>query len=278
MSVKIALETFLPNLKPWVVALGDEWPGNMIKPQFATWEVLHILSLILLGGTAILMNLRLLGLGLNEEPPSEIWRNLRRWQDAGVVGIIVTGILIGSANAERLYASTAFVVKLLCLAAGVILTYGASRPVARDDGVVGNGPRVFLALGLAIWLVGLWVFASSVQINAGLVHILSAAALIMLIALRRWPRWVAFFTLFAGLAGQFIVTNYMFSPDDLPHLDPINLAFSAAFVLWILGAGLVLALQHRRKPKVSPLASGIGYVSILVWVTAAAAGRWIAFA
>ena len=40
----------------------------------------------MLGGTAILMNLRLIGVGLIEEPPSEIYRNLSCWQNVGVVG------------------------------------------------------------------------------------------------------------------------------------------------------------------------------------------------
>src|SRR5260370_931662 len=84
-----------------------------------------------------LMNLRLLGVALTAEPPSEIYRNLRFWQNAGVIGIVFTGVAIGSANAERLYDSAAFIVKMLALLAGIILTYGASRPVSAADGAVG---------------------------------------------------------------------------------------------------------------------------------------------
>ena len=276
--MKITLESFLPTLKPWVVALGDEWPGNIIKPQFATWEVLHILSLILLGGTAVLINLRIIGLGLREEPASEVLRNLRRWQDAGVIGIVITGVLIGTANAERLYASTAFVVKMMCLIAGVILTYGASRPVAQADGQVSGRAKAFLVLGLGIWCAALGVFASSVQINPGLMHVLTAAALIAVIALRGWTRWAALLTLIAGIAAQFVVATYVYAPDDLTHLDPINQAFSAAFLGWILAVGLTMTFQRRSDILSSPVARLIGYVSILVWITAAAAGRWIAFA
>ena len=94
------------------------------------------MSLITLGGTSILMNLRLIGVGLTQEPPSELYRSLRRWQTIGVIGIVVTGVLIGMANAERLYDSAAFIVKMLALVAGIILTYGASRPVAKADGAV----------------------------------------------------------------------------------------------------------------------------------------------
>ena len=113
--MKLDIEEFLPHIRPWVESLANTFPGKQIKPQFAWWEVGHIVSLILIGGTTILINLRLLGAGLTQEPPSEINRNLRVWQNAGVIGIIVTGILIGAANAERLYDSAAFIVKMLAL-------------------------------------------------------------------------------------------------------------------------------------------------------------------
>src|SRR5206468_11326240 len=101
--MKLNFEVFFPALRPWVMNLVNVWPAYIVKPQYANWEVLHILSLTLLGGTAILMNLRLLNVGIVEEPPSEVYRNLRRWQDVGVIGIIISGILIGMANAEKLY-------------------------------------------------------------------------------------------------------------------------------------------------------------------------------
>ena len=34
----------------------------------------------------------------------------------------------------------------------------------------------------------------------------------------------------------------------------------------------------KRGPESPPLTQAIGYLTIFVWVTAAAAGRWIAFA
>jgi hypothetical protein len=56
--MKITFGELLPSLRPWVQHLDQVWPAYIIKPQFASWEVLHILSLVLLGGASILMNLR----------------------------------------------------------------------------------------------------------------------------------------------------------------------------------------------------------------------------
>src|ERR1700761_3394806 len=173
------LEHFFPHAKPWVDNLANTPLAMFVngpKFGFATWEVGHILSLIILGGTTILMNMRLLGRGVTEESPAEIYRNLRFWQNVGVIGIIVTGVLIGSPNATRLYDSAAFIVKMLALLSGIILTYGASRPVAAANGAVSATAKVWFALGSVIFLLGLWVFVRSDLINVGIYHIITAIA------------------------------------------------------------------------------------------------------
>ena len=275
--MKLNFETFFPTLKPAVVNLVNIWPGYVIKAQFANWEVLHIVALILLGGTAIIMNLRLIGVGLTEEPPSEVYRNLRRWQDAGVIGIVVTGLLIGWANAERLYASTAFLVKIIALVAGIILTYGASRPAARAEGRVDGRAKVFLLVGLGLWLAGLWVFVTGTLIGPGLLHVLSATVLIVFLLTQGRLRWVFVGVVVVLLAAQLLVAHGV--PEfDLTKLDPINVGFAWAIGVWTLSVALFHMFVIDRVNGPSPVTKLVGYVSILVWVTAAAAGRWIAFA
>jgi hypothetical protein len=276
--MKLTFEVFFPALRPWVENLVNVWPAPFVKPQFASFEVLHILALILLGGTAILMNLRLVGAGLTDEPPSEVYRNLRRWQDLGVIGIVITGVLIGMANAERLYDSTAFVVKMIALVAGIVLTYGASRPVARADGEVSNGARAWLLVGGVLFLLGVWVFVTGTLINVGLFHVLTAAALIVLIALTGRLRWIYLAGLLVLIAVQQYLTHVTIGPDDLAKLDPVNKTFFVLYSVWILGAAAVQLFAKGRGSEATPVAKLIAYATILVWVIGAAAGRWIAFA
>ena len=75
--------------------------------------------------------------------------------------MVVTGVLIGMANAERLYDSPAFLVKMIALLAGVILVYGATRPIALAEGEVSGGAKVATAAALLIWLGG-----AEVDLNA----------------------------------------------------------------------------------------------------------------
>jgi hypothetical protein len=269
---------FFPQLAPWVESLPNNWPGNVIKPQFATWEVLHILSLVVLGGSSILLNLRLIGVGLTDEAPSEVQRNLRLWINIGVIGIVASGVLIGLANAERLYNSTAFTVKMIALLAGVILTYGVSAPVARADGEVGGMARIWLIVGLAVFLFGIWVFATATLINPGMFHTLTAAALIVLFVIKGRAKWLYLGILAALMAAQFVATHILLETTDFARTDPVNKTFAGLYTVCILGFAAFQVLTGKRGAESRPLNQVIGFVSILVWIVAAAAGRWIAFA
>ena len=267
-----------PHAAGWVHNLQYVWPAYIIKPQFASWEVFHILSLIVLGGTSVLLNLRLIGVGLTNEPPSEIYRNLRLWINFGVIGIVGSGVLIGMANAERLYNSNAFTVKILALVAGVIFTYGVSGPVARADGLVGRSAKAWLIAGLAVFLFGIWVFCTSRLINPGMFHVLTAAALIVLFVTPGRAKWVYLAVLMVLLVAQWVGSHIVVHQSDFKHLDPVNKGFAVVFAVWILGFAGYQLFAVKRGPQSPPLTQAIGYLSILVWIVAAAAGRWIAFA
>lgn len=133
--------TLFPNLEPWVQNLAGVWPASVIKPSiwmFAAIEAVHLLTLGLLGGCVILLNFRLLGIGLTSEPVSVVERNLRLWLWIGVGGVLLTGIAIGMSNAEKLYTSPAFSVKMVSLAAGLIFSFGVTNSIARSEG--GSAP------------------------------------------------------------------------------------------------------------------------------------------
>jgi len=272
------LEQFFPAARPWVENLVNVWPTPYVKPNFAFWEVGHVLSLIALGGATILMNLRLIGVGLTQERPSEIYRNLRVIQTSGVIGIVLTGILIGMANAERLYDSAAFIVKMLGLIGGVILTYGVSRTTAAADGRVSSAAKAWFALGMAFWLTALVVFATGGLIAPGIWHVITAAALLVLFVTRGRARIVYASVLAALILAQELVPLVINHPGAPADLDPISLSFAILISAWIVGTALVQFFRAGPGEEGGPLTKIIGCATILVWLTSAAAGRWIAFA
>lgn len=274
----MAPQDLFPHLAGWVGNLDDVFPGKQVKPFFAQFEVGHILSLIVLGGAAILMNLRLIGVGITDEPPREVHRNLAGWMHVGVFGIVLTGILIGSSNAERLYTSEAFTAKMIGLLAGLILTYGVTLPAARNDGAINTASRVAGVLGLAVFATAIWVFLSAKLANPGLWHVIFAAGLITLYATRGLTRIVYVAGAVILIVAQQIMTHVVFKADDFANLDPTNKAFAWGFVAWILLAAIVQAVASGRSAQGGPFLKVMAYAGILVWVMTAAAGRWLAFA
>ena len=274
----MAPQDFLPHLTDWIANLDDVFPGKQVKPWFAQFEVGHLLALVVLGGSSILLNLRLIGVGLTDETPKEMHRNLSGWVHVGVVGIIVTGLLIGASNAERLYTSEAFTAKMIGLLAGVILTYGVTLPASRNDGALSVTSRVAAVVGLGVFAVAIWVFLSAKLANPGLWHVIFAAGLVVAYATRGVTRIVYLSGITVLIVAQQVMTHVVFKADDYANLDPTNKAFAWAFAAWILGAAIVHAVTSGRGANGGPYVKAMALGAILVWVMTAAAGRWLAFA
>ncbi len=267
-----------PHLRGWVLNLAHVWPAYIVKPNFAIWEVFHILSLVVLGGTSILVGLRLIGAGLKDESPSEVYRGVRRGLDIGIVGVTLTGVLIGMANAERLYDSPAFLVKLVLLFAGILITYGAVAPTALADGKLTPGARVVTAVAVTIWGLAITLFLTGGLITPGLFHMLTAAALIVAFVTRGRLRQIYLGGVALILLAMYLATHVFIPAGDLAHADPANVALGWIMALWVTGCATGSLLGERQRNRDQLVSAVMGYASILIWVTAAAAGRWIAFA
>ena len=83
-------------------------------------ESAHVLTLCLFAGTAMMLDLRLLGLSLRRVPVSEVLDRLLPWTRAGFAVMVVTGALLFYAIPVRTYQSLFFRIKVvMLLAAGV---------------------------------------------------------------------------------------------------------------------------------------------------------------
>jgi len=74
---------------------------------------------LLVGGTSIL-DLRLMGLTFREEPVSKLAKRFLPWAWAGFMIQVITGFLLFSSEATKMYANLGFQIKmLLILVAGI---------------------------------------------------------------------------------------------------------------------------------------------------------------
>ncbi len=128
---------------------------------FPAIEATHLLALALLGGAVILLDLRLMGLGLTAQPVSAVERGARPYLVWSVIILIGTGVLIGLSETVKLYGKPAFWVKMTALAGAIVFTFLVRGPYARTDpsrGLIASAVAVTsLALWLTVALAGRWI-------------------------------------------------------------------------------------------------------------------------
>jgi hypothetical protein len=100
---------------------------------FPSIEIIHLLALGVLGGTVLIVNLRLLGLRFRNEPVSALAREVQPWMVSGLVVMLVSGFFLFSSEAEKMYGNWAFRAKMVSLLLAVIFTFTVYRRVTMAD-------------------------------------------------------------------------------------------------------------------------------------------------
>jgi hypothetical protein len=128
---------------------------------FPAIEAVHLLALALLGGAVLMLDLRLLGMGLATQPPSAIERQTRPWLIGAVSVMIATGVPLFLSEALKLYDKEAFWVKMGTLIVVLVYTFAVHNPIARRDPTVGALSKTIAAISIVLWLVvataGRWI-------------------------------------------------------------------------------------------------------------------------
>jgi hypothetical protein len=111
-----------------------------------------MIGIVLLVGTAVILDLRLMGLRLKSMPVWELASDLMRWTTAGLVTVLITGPLLLSTDADRYYESYEFRFKMVCLALVILLDILMHRRVRAKDTTAGPGLQRFAgAMSLLLW-------------------------------------------------------------------------------------------------------------------------------
>jgi len=125
---------------------------------FPTFDTIHTLGIVLVAGTIMLVDLRLLGLALPSESVAAVVRRIVPATLWGFALMFVSGALLFTSEAVKLYHSPAFRIKLALLAlAGLnalIFHLTIYRDVAHWDQAAPAPLRARLAglLSLAFWI------------------------------------------------------------------------------------------------------------------------------
>lgn len=104
-------------MQTFLTWLGQSWLAALVNDSswmFPTLEALHFLGLILLMGSLIVVDLRLLGVG--KEAPLDAVARFIPWSMLGFVINLVTGVLFFASDPDAYYSNTAFRLKMLAIA------------------------------------------------------------------------------------------------------------------------------------------------------------------
>ena len=122
--------------------------------QFPTIQAFHLVALAWLAGAILIVDLRLLGVGVKDRPVAQVARDAQPWLIWGLIALTITGIPQMMQNAMREYFSVFFWIKMVFLLAAIVFTFTIRRKVAlADEGRV--GPAQSKAVGIvsiALWL------------------------------------------------------------------------------------------------------------------------------
>ena len=118
----------------------------------ATLSSLHLLGFTTIMGSALVSNLRMLGVLLPEQPATDITRPTSRALAVGLVLSAITGALLFMPRAQGAAANPTFRLKLTLIVAAALVHFAAQRRYAlRADRSRGTA-RLVGVTGLALWL------------------------------------------------------------------------------------------------------------------------------
>jgi hypothetical protein len=148
-----------------------EWLGNTSwsiafhesRYVFLVVLMIHVLTLSVFVGTALMIDLRLLGRTMTDVPVSQVMTRLMPWTEAGFAVMVVTGALLFYAAPVARYENIFFRVKMAALAMAVINMWLFRRTVYRRVGEWDLDPvpprRVRMVGALSLLLLALIITA-----------------------------------------------------------------------------------------------------------------------
>ena len=130
---------------------------------FPVIESVHLLALGLLGGAVLVLDLRLLNLGLRKQSTARVAANAQPWLIGCLATMLLTGGLLFVSESIKCYYSPPFWYKMGFLIAAILFTFTVRRGVARADELL-VGPvwgklvaLVSLGLWFAVGFSGRWI-------------------------------------------------------------------------------------------------------------------------
>ena len=139
--------------------------GHAIKQSpwlFPVIEAVHLLGLSALGGSLLIVDLRMLGVGLRRQPIAQLAKDARPWLLGSIGVMIVTGTALFLSESVKCYYSQAFWVKITTIPVALLFTLAVRQRVALAGTLDTTlTTRLVAIVSLALWFTvaaaGRWI-------------------------------------------------------------------------------------------------------------------------
>ena len=113
----------------------------------------HLFGITLLLGAMVILNIRMLGVGLKEIPLQVLAKQAWSWGTAGLLLAMTSGLLVFIPDPARYAANTSFLTKMCILVVAVLYQYTVYRRVVRAEAASAEPHRhvVMPLLSLLLW-------------------------------------------------------------------------------------------------------------------------------
>ncbi|MGQ0734322.1 MAG: DUF6644 family protein, partial [Acidobacteriota bacterium] len=103
--------TLLPFFE-WLESLAFSTAISQSAYGAAAFNVLHLLSLVVLSGAILIVDLRLLGRGMRRQPLARVAQDARPWLIGALIAMLLTGVPQLTSTAIKQYYSPFFWLKM----------------------------------------------------------------------------------------------------------------------------------------------------------------------
>ncbi len=265
-------------------------PLNEYSSAFPILECVHIAGIVCGVGTAALVDLRLLGIGLTHDSAGKLWKNATPWTLGGLALAILSGLLLFSIDPEMYYINHAFLFKMLFLLLAIAFYFTMVRKAAAADRS-GAMSSIVACISLGLWALVPFggIFIGFIGSTAYTYPVLLAIHILALILLGGM-------VVLTDLRGLGLGMRSYSAPDLVNGLRvPKRIAFGLAAIsgavlfsahaeqysrnpwFWLKIALLVLIaanyLIFRRAPQFPGRAKLAAGLSLLLWTAVVFAAR-----
>jgi hypothetical protein len=118
-------------------------------------EIFHLLALGILGGTFLVLNLRLLGFLFRDMSVSELANEVKPWMYVSLGVMLVSGFFLFSSESVKMYSNPAFRIKMATLSIAILFSFTLYRNVTRSEASATSAiwPKFAAVISILLWSV-----------------------------------------------------------------------------------------------------------------------------